>query len=189
MATATHDTHHTLIALTPSLPLPPELHATPPPRHPSPMGPSRHICSLQPRPTLSALPRPPAPMAWEVSGSSRARETLLFKFWLRSFQHSPDSTACVGPGSRGMERGAGGPSGGHVGPGVNPRSWGGPCSPAHRTPQLPDETSPEACSPWEQAALSALGGWVSESGVKSSVGAAESGQGLLLSFYNIFTRS
>lgn len=72
-----------------------------------------------------------------------------------------------------------------VGPGVNPRSWGGPCSPAHRTPPLPDE----ACSPWEQAALSALGGWVSESGVKSSVGAAETGQGLLLSFYNIFTRS
>lgn len=64
-----------------------------------------------------------------------------------------------------------------------------PATCSQETRSLPDETSPAAHSPWEQDAWSTLGGSVSESGVKSRVGAAETGQGLLLSFYNIFTRS
>lgn len=146
-------------------------------------------------------------------GSSRARqETVLLNFWLSSFQCSPNMAVCLSQGNGGrMERG-------HLSRGAWEGLGDRQLSEGHTSEELRKDhpvtllTRKPAASLMRSRfeAFSLLGTscfiWfggtsVSKSRMKSNVGASEAGQGwspeshqgpvqgLLLSFYNIFTRS
>lgn len=175
-------------------------------------GLSRHICSLQLQlrhlrhAHLSQHPWVRRPGA--ATGSSGARQETALQIWLSSFQQSPNSTACLNQGRgypcRGTWQELGGRQLGQGHESDEPRK----AHPATLLTRKPaaclTRSHLEAVSPLgTRCFVLALGagGSVSESGVKSRVEASETGQGwtpeshqgliqrLLLSFYNIFTRS
>lgn len=183
------------------------------PHHPEPLsGLSRHICCLQlqlpcPRHTHLSQPlwvrRPPA-----AKDRSGARQETALQVWLSSFQQSPNSTACLNQGRQEIHTEGHGRRwvAGSLVKGVNLRSQGRPTLRlAHeKACSLSDKQSVGGCQPPGNKLLClalGAGGSDSESGVKSRVGASETGQGwtpeshqdlvqrLLLSFYTIFTRS
>lgn len=161
-------------------------------------------------PILDTYPSLPAPLGEEAGAakdSSRARRETALPFVGSSFQQSPPPTARLNQGSGDVGAGGHGSSWVAGGQGGNPRSQGRPTLPlcSRKTCSLLDKKSLGGCQPTGNKvlclALGEGGPSVSESGVKSSAGASETGQGwtpeshrglvqrLLLSFYNIFTRS
>lgn len=168
------------------------------------------VLSNSNRPHLRHTVTSQRPWVWRPRAAP-GQEPLLLKFWLTSSQHSPNSAACVSQGGR-DRKDRGHPSrGAWEGPGGRRLSQGHIRGAEEGPPRTLITRKPAAClmrshleafSPLGTSALSSFGEPLSQTvGFKSSVGAPEAWQGwtfeshqgpvqcLLLSFYNIFTRS
>lgn len=145
-------------------------------RLPLPLGPpfsglSRHICSLQLQPNPPDTPI--SPSTHQIGGLRQLQgHKKLLKFWLSSFQGSPNPTACITQGG-GDRRDRGHPSrGAREGPGSGQLGRGHASKELRKARPAPLLTrEPAACrgevpgrpaARWQQAALSGFGGGQSQ---------------------------